>query len=63
MIANILDAEEQISFYTKFHNEYKDIKTTIIKQDKKKKKERKRIDTILQELTEQDDIDFLWDIA
>ena len=57
--------EEQIYFYTKFHNEYKDTKTIIIKQDKKKKKERKKIDTILQELIEEpvmnDEIDFLWD--
>ena len=59
-------AEEQISFYTKFHNEYKDIKTTITKQDKKKKKDYKKIDTILQKLIEEpvmndDEIDFLWD--
>lgn len=62
-------AEEQISFYTKFHNEYKTIKTIITKQDKKKKKDSKKFDTIGPELTEQpDDIndedvddDFLWD--
>ena len=59
-------AEEQISFYTKFHNEYKTTKTTITKQDKKKKKDCKKIDTVLQKLTEQPDIDvdefdFLWD--
>ena len=58
--------EEQIYFYTKFHNEYKDIKTTITKQDKKKKKDYKKIDTILQKLIEEpvmndDEIDFLWD--
>ena len=59
-------AEDQISFYTRFHNEYKTIKMAITKQDKKKKshKSHKKIDTILQELIEQplisDDDDFLW---
>jgi uncharacterized protein YacL (UPF0231 family) len=55
--------EEQTSFYTKFHDEYKTTKMTIIKQDKKKKKDCKKLDTILQELTEQSDeeTDFLWD--
>ena len=59
-------AEDQISFYTKFHNEYKSTKTAIIKQDKKKKKDSKKFDTILQELTEKpiicDEIDFLWNV-
>jgi hypothetical protein len=59
-------AEEQISFYTKFHNEYKSTKTAITKQDKKKKKDSKKFDIILQELIEKpiicDEIDFLWNV-
>ena len=55
-------AEEQISFYTKFHNEYKTIKTIITKQDKKKKKDSKKFDTIGQEpVINDEEIDFMWD--
>jgi hypothetical protein len=56
-------ADEQISFYTKFHNEYKTIKLAMTKQDKKKKKDNKKSDTNLQELQEQSDeeMNFLWD--
>jgi hypothetical protein len=56
-------ADEQISFYTKFHNEYKTIKLAMTKQDKKKKKDNKKNDAILQELQEQSDeeMNFLWD--
>ncbi len=69
--------EEQISFYTKFHNDYKSIKKTMIKQNKMKNK---NVEALLQDLVNlpdneikspdinadndadnDADMDFLWD--